>query len=78
MKAYAEALKPSTYTIHPAEASADIFCGLMVFDYFIPHNRLPATYAAEAEKELSGYRTYFRSKLVEPVAPPAPAAPAAS
>ncbi len=74
VKAYADTLKPSTYTIHPNEASADVFCGLLVFDYFIPHSRLPADYAAEAEKELSGYRTYFRSKLKEPPAPETPAA----
>ncbi len=77
VKEYADALKPSTYTIHPNEASADIFCGLLVFDYFIPHSRLPADYVAQAEADLSGYRAYFRAQLKEPAAPVAPAAPAA-
>jgi hypothetical protein len=66
VKEYAEALAPSTYTISPNEASADIFCGLLVFDYFIPHERLPASYVERTEKELSGYRTYFRAKMKGP------------
>lgn len=72
VKEYADALKPSTYTIHPNEASADIFCGLLVFDYFIPHSRLPAAYVAETEKGMAGYRTYFRTQLKEPAVPAAP------
>lgn len=66
VKEYADALAPSTYTINPNEASADVFCGLLVFDEFIPHERLPTDYVARAEKELSGYRTYFRTQLKEP------------
>jgi hypothetical protein len=66
VKPYAEALAPSTYTIHPNEASADLFCGLMVFDDFIPHDRLPAGYVESTEKELAPYRAYFRAQLKEP------------
>ena len=60
---YARALAPSTYTIHPNEASADLFCALLIFDYFTPRQRISAEDVARTEKELAPYREWFRAHL---------------
>jgi len=63
---YAAALAPSSYTFHPNEASADIFCAVLLFDESAPDDRLTTQYATPNAGDLAPYRDWFRAHLKQP------------
>ncbi len=60
---YVRAFSGSRYIYHPAEAAADLFKTIVMFDAFTPKDRLTAEARESAEKRLGPLRSWFRVHL---------------